>query len=112
MGVESYPVEEGSANYARCAICTSPFCALHLFITFSGNFNCVVCSIVAFVCLLRELCALRELLYVALTCIDCVVEVGAIVVALWHGLRENLKKLSDVFACMIAHHSIKRVLRS
>ena len=73
----------------RFAIYASVFCALHVsslhlsllhvysvgaslpvyiwkwllkqYLLFSGNFNCIVCLIVAFVCLLHHLHAMREL---------------------------------------------------
>ena len=43
--------------------------AFHI-VTFSSNFNSAVCLITVFVCMLREFCTLRELLQVALSCID------------------------------------------
>ena len=57
------------------------------FVTFSGNFNCIVCLIVAFVFLLGELRALRELPWVALITWQWF---GASIVTLW---RKNLKRL-------------------
>ena len=52
-------------------------------VTCSANFDCIVCLIIAFVCLLRDL---HELLQAALGCID---HVAATIVA----LGENLNKL-------------------